>query len=240
MHSNTPIGYGQDDIGTRTLEHIESAQKYNQWISQKISPYLGKTNLELGAGTGTISNCLLGHEGSFYLTEASATCRNALRARFEKTQNISVKDDDYFTINEKVDCIYSSNVLEHIEDDLGVIKTADQLLNPGGYFVAVVPSHQILFSDFDQQIGHFRRYSGSDIKRIEQFIIRNTSLKLISSRTFNPVGAVGWFVKMRLLKQKQVQATDLKLMEYLIPFLKVLDLVNLGFGQSRVLVIQKS
>lgn len=52
------IAYQELGVGVTTLESIEEEIRYNQWICSRIIPYLGNSNLELGAGMGAISNLL--------------------------------------------------------------------------------------------------------------------------------------------------------------------------------------
>jgi SAM-dependent methyltransferase len=62
------------------------------------------------------------------------------------------------------DAIYSSNVLEHIEDDSKILKQLFDALNPGGVIGIYVPAHPMLYSTMDEQIGHFRRYTRGELK----------------------------------------------------------------------------
>ena len=39
-------------------------------------------------------------------------------------------------------------------------------LKKGGYLLINVPAFQFLYSDFDKDIGHFRRYSKKDITNL--------------------------------------------------------------------------
>ena len=55
--------------------------------------------------------------------------------------------------------IYTSNVLEHIQDDSEILIELYGKLSPGGLIGIYVPAHQFLFSTMDEQIGHVRRYS---------------------------------------------------------------------------------
>ena len=50
------------------------------------------------------------------------------------------------------------NVLEHIEKDKEEINNSLKILNKNGMLIILVPAHQKLFSKFDKEIGHFRRY----------------------------------------------------------------------------------
>lgn len=233
------ITYLSDGLGTGVLETIDDAYNYNSWIVSKIKPWLGKKNLEFGAGTGTISE-IVSKSVAVDLSEISSDCKKILKDRFKNNENANVIDQDFLSIDGSYDCIYSSNVLEHIEDDFSFLMQAYKLLDIGGYFVAIVPGHQFLMTDFDKSIGHFRRY---DKKRINKFVTmlseQNIGFKLLKYRHYNPIGAIGWFFKMKLLKQKTVKYSDVMMMEKLIPFLSKFDLINFGFGKNVLFVFQK-
>lgn len=64
------------------------------------------------------------------------------------------------------DCILYIDVLEHIEDDIAEIREAAKRLKSGGILLVASPAHQFLYSPFDAQIGHYRRYSRRSIKRV--------------------------------------------------------------------------
>jgi SAM-dependent methyltransferase len=63
-------------------------------------------------------------------------------------------------------CILYIDVLEHIDDDHLQIRTAAQLVRPGGYIVVLSPAHQWLFSEFDKSIGHRRRYNKQSLGKM--------------------------------------------------------------------------
>jgi glycosyltransferase involved in cell wall biosynthesis len=54
--------------------------------------------------------------------------------------------------------IFAFEVLEHVEDDRGLLAQAFDLLVPGGRMLASVPAHQHRFSVVDELVGHVRRY----------------------------------------------------------------------------------
>jgi glycosyltransferase involved in cell wall biosynthesis len=54
--------------------------------------------------------------------------------------------------------ILAFEVLEHVEDDRGLLAQAFRLLAPGGRMLASVPAHQHRFSVVDELVGHVRRY----------------------------------------------------------------------------------
>jgi hypothetical protein len=51
------------------------------------------------------------------------------------------------------------DVVEHIEDDTAFLKHLYDLLEPSGMLYLTVPALNILWSDFDDYAGHFKRYS---------------------------------------------------------------------------------
>jgi len=62
-----------------------------------------------------------------------------------------------------VDVLVMLNVFEHIEDDLGAMKKAFNLLKPGGALIVEVPACPSLYSAYDKELRHFRRYSAAEL-----------------------------------------------------------------------------
>lgn len=63
------------------------------------------------------------------------------------------------------DGIVLLNVLEHIEDDEAALRQICRMLRPRGVVVIEVPAGPNLYDSFDQLVGHFRRYSMSELLR---------------------------------------------------------------------------
>jgi SAM-dependent methyltransferase len=63
-----------------------------------------------------------------------------------------------------IDVLIMLNVLEHIEDDVGALKKAFDLLKPGGHLVVEVPASPFLYDAYDAALHHFRRYSASELR----------------------------------------------------------------------------
>jgi SAM-dependent methyltransferase len=49
-------------------------------------------------------------------------------------------------------------VLEHIADDAAAVAELYRCLRPGGRLLVYVPAFQVLYSQMDTHVGHFRRY----------------------------------------------------------------------------------
>ena len=62
-----------------------------------------------------------------------------------------------------IDVLIMLNVLEHIEDDIGALTKAYELLKPGGSMIIEVPACPFLYDAYDSELQHFRRYSANEL-----------------------------------------------------------------------------
>ena len=60
------------------------------------------------------------------------------------------------------------DVLEHVEDDAGLLLKLASALTPGAYCLLTVPADMRLWSPADEAYGHFRRYDRQGLERIFQ------------------------------------------------------------------------
>ncbi len=59
-----------------------------------------------------------------------------------------------------------TDVLEHVEDDERVIRECLRVLKPGGVLLITVPALRWLYGEHDRALGHFRRYSRTELRRL--------------------------------------------------------------------------
>ncbi len=59
--------------------------------------------------------------------------------------------------------VMAFEVLEHVEDDEGLLSEIARVLQPGGLFVMSVPVHASKWSPLDMACGHVRRYEPSEL-----------------------------------------------------------------------------
>ena len=236
-----PWHYGDGMLCTRTLEMLHEAVRYNAWVFSWIEPFLGASNVEIGAGHGTLTEHAL-ERHAVLVTEPATSGQRELAARFLGHPNLLGIHDDFLTLEAtgKVDCVYSANVLEHVADDIMMLEHAARVLRPGGRFVAVVPAGLWLYSRLDALAGHYRRYTRADRIRLEvELAQRGIPLELVSFSHRNPVGALGWFSRMRLLGLDHIDRGDVRRVEALVPWLRHLDRFESPFGQSLVIGLKR-
>lgn len=56
------------------------------------------------------------------------------------------------------------DVLEHLEDPVGVLRHVSDVLEPGGGVIATVPAYPWLFGEWDKRLGHYRRYTARTLR----------------------------------------------------------------------------
>lgn len=82
---------------------------------------------------------------------------------------LSEKIKVYSSLNEiegELDGIFLIDVLEHIEDDMQILKQLYDKLKKNGRLFIYVPARMELYSAFDKSIGHYRRYSKKKLRKI--------------------------------------------------------------------------
>lgn len=65
------------------------------------------------------------------------------------------------------DVICALDVIEHVQDDVGLLRRLrDEHARPGTVAVVTVPAHQRLYGPHDLALGHYRRYSRSQLESV--------------------------------------------------------------------------
>jgi cyclopropane fatty-acyl-phospholipid synthase-like methyltransferase len=209
------------DAGARTLEMLEGADRYNRWIFERIRPDFGRRVLEIGCGTGTITQFLVDRDLVVGVDVSPEYVREAAE-RFRTRANVVIRLHDITESIEELrqyrfDSAVSANVFEHIPDDAKAMAAVYALLELEGTFNLLVPSHPYLMSPFDRSIGHYRRYTMSELRRK----LESAGFRVDAIRRSNPIGAIGWAVNNCLLRRRRLGGVAIY--DRLVPALSWLD-----------------
>lgn len=235
------FGSNYADPGKVALDALEQAPRFNQWMYQSIKPYLGQRLAELGAGRGNLSKLLRRH-GHLLVTDYRTDYLGELCERWDHLEHLQVArldmtaPADYDVLRQfNPDTIVCLNVLEHIEDDCAVLRALHKFLPGGCRLVFLVPYNPGLFSEFDRQIGHFRRYRNGELEG------KMTDVGFVVEHQFffNKVGVIAWWVGNKLSGQRTIAGWQLKLYNILTPLFRRLDRVLPMTGLSTVVVAHR-
>lgn len=226
---------------TATLNQLSEINRYNRWIYDQFAAALGPRILEVGSGTGNITQFLLAGNRDVVATDVLPQYRQELAARFAAHPHLQIRafDLDHAAPAEfraaPFDSVVCLNVLEHIEDDLFALQQMRDVLQPGGQLALLVPAHQFLYGAFDEAVGHFRRYGKEQLRaRLQQAGFTLQSLKF-----FNIAATLPWFINGRLLRRPYLPNEQVTLADKLVPLLKLERFLGPPFGISLIAIAQK-
>lgn len=226
---------------TATLNQLAELDAYNYWLYEQIAGAVGRSVLEVGSGTGNITQFLCAGGTQVTATDVVPAYRSELQRLFGDHSNVSIGKFDLMAkaepemIANPFDTVVCLNVLEHIEDDLFALEQMRDVLQPGGKLALLVPSHQFLYGEFDRAVGHFRRYSKQElVGKLKQVGFNVTETKFFSLLAMLP-----WFVNGRLLKRDYLPAGQASLANKLVPLLRLEKLIGPPCGLSLIAIAQK-
>jgi SAM-dependent methyltransferase len=232
----TPETAPLDGAGFETLEVMREAPQYNAWQYSRIAPYVGRRVCEIGSGIGNMSARLLSTDrevavltdtDDYYLSVLRQTFASSPRVFVERLTLPDARAGERFRRYE-LDTVVALNVIEHIEDDAGAIRTIADLLRPGGRFVMLVPALPALHGTLDQELGHYRRYTARSVADR----LRSGGFKVDRIFYFNLVGALGWWLNAKVLRRRRIPLRDLRRFDALVPLLRHEAHIRLPLGQS--------
>lgn len=132
--------------------------------------------VEIGPGSGEITELLL-HEGwTGYAFEIDAETSSRLQKRFAPnvmSGQLTVVNLDFLTTpvlsrDKRVDVVISCMVMEHMDDaaESAYLLQAGRWLNEGGLLIGLVPASWAHWGIEDEIAGHCRRYTRNSIRTL--------------------------------------------------------------------------
>lgn len=220
-----------------SLESLDDALNYRDWIVDLATPFLGQRLLEIGAGHGTFTE-RFAETGAVVAVEPGSDAAARLSERFVGDKRVTtvagVASD---VVEDGFDAAVMINVLEHIEDEAAVLGDLRERLTADGRLVLWVPAFITLFSDFDRRLGHHRRYRRPELEQL----VEAHGFRVATSRYVNLPGWFSWLLMVRLLNIEPTNPTTIRLFDRrIVPVVRWLeDRIRPPFGQSIFLVAQR-
>ena len=148
-------------VGIEVLDLMSYAKNYNAFIKNLIRNLIesGPANIivDFGAGKGE------------FLPEKRGDQKICA---IEPDEVLSKKISDRVEVREleefedcSIDCLYSINVLEHINNDVEVLEKIFSKTKEDGRLLLYVPAFNFLWTELDGAVGHCRRYTKKKLER---------------------------------------------------------------------------
>jgi SAM-dependent methyltransferase len=142
--------------GKENLDVMHLAIKYNQEIFDFFSRDVNKNIkiLDFGAGFGEFCNRF---DNNVEAVEIDVSMHTAIKCRTYQSLD---------EVDRKFDLIFSSNVLEHIENDKKIVEQFYEKLNKDGRVRMFLPAKMSIYSKMDEVVGHYRRYEKESLIKL--------------------------------------------------------------------------
>jgi len=176
-------------------------------IANTVQRYLrpGSEIIDFGSGSGVIARHLVDLGFKVLAADISVPALAACRQRGLNTLDLN----NDWPAPAIADCVLACDVLEHVEDDLGLLRKLKLTLRPAGLLIAAVPAYDFLWSGEDYISNHVRRYTRSLLQRR----VHKAGFFIERSSYFNtlllPLIALVLFYK-RLFRPRDMYVSDIQ------------------------------
>ncbi|MBI5071155.1 MAG: glycosyltransferase [Deltaproteobacteria bacterium] len=216
--------YREDEFGSHTLARLARAPRFNDWIADEVRPLCGRTVLEIGSGTGSLTTRLIPRH-RYLATDINPQYLERLRTLrpdrpYLETCLTDVTRPETFPPAEGgFDTVVCINVIEHVEDDRGALRNLRAMLTSGGRAVILVPRGPRLMGTLDEVLGHKRRYTRDSLTAAA----RDAGFRVVLMRPLNRIGTLAWWLNGKVLRRRTFGLLQIHLLNLLTPLFRLVD-----------------
>jgi hypothetical protein len=227
---------GDRQIQCDVLVALSECRNHRKWFAGFARPFLGDHPIEIGSGLGDYALQWIPHVRRFTATEADPDLFAELKEQMAEHPNVTVAQIMLPTSDRAShSCLISYNVLEHIDDHVGALRSMSGLVQSGGYIVLVCPAFPFAMSPVDIATGHVRRYT----KRSMRKALTDAGLEVVSVTYANSLGLICYYAFTSLLRKQPSTGGTMTIYDRLVvPVVRTIERVigHPPFGQSVVAV----
>jgi 2-polyprenyl-3-methyl-5-hydroxy-6-metoxy-1,4-benzoquinol methylase len=229
------------------LQSMQTLETYYRWSYDLFKPFIGRRILDAGCGLGNFT-AIITKKNAEYILAVDSSPRNiqVLKDRFKdlaivEIAQVDLETDNDFFRGKQIDTIVCLDMLEHVYDDIALLKSFFKIMQTGGHLLVKVPTCKWLYGSIDLTSGHYRRYTPEELRVKAESVGWET----IKANYMNIAGVIPYWVKSCVLKKgvtfsRTFRPWQLKVVGGMVPILKILDkIIGPPIGQSAVLIARK-
>jgi hypothetical protein len=190
---------GDRQVQCDVLVALSECRNHRRWFAGFAKPYLGDHPVEIGSGLGDYAREWIPLVGRFTATDADEAMVVGLKREMAAYPSVDVRQIWLpTTATGGHSCLISYNVLEHIEDHIGALRSMAGLVRAGGYIVLVCPAFPFAMSPVDVATGHVRRYTRGSMTAA----LAAAGLDVVDVRYANSLGLICYYAFTSVLRRQ--------------------------------------
>lgn len=163
--------------------------------------------LEMGCGSGANLRFLSSHSSNFQkLVGVDTALTDQVIEGLNLPDNITTVSCASKAPSADYDLLLAMDVLEHVEDDRETLNQWLEQIREKGYVFLTVPAFQSLWSQHDEILGHYRRYTKKDVISLTHSVGLKT---IYCSYAFGYLVPPAYLIRKILRRGKKTVSTDL-------------------------------
>lgn len=219
------------------LKYFDKAQNFRNYQQHLIKKYINGTVAEVGPGNGINAKMYKKYCDKLHLFEPTKKLSIHLKKKFESEVKIKVFNKRFKTSKSYYNSIIYLDVIEHIKDHKLEIINAYDSLKKNGHLIINVPAFQFLYSQFDKDVDHIKRFKKNDFEKI----LKKKKVENLNMFYYDSIGFCLSLVSRIFTKDyKSNFGLKIKFWNKLIILSKILDIILLySVGKSLAVIVKK-
>ncbi|MHC1581330.1 MAG: glycosyltransferase, partial [Methanopyraceae archaeon] len=233
--------YQEDEYGSNILVSMAGVPNVNRWMADAVRPHVGARVLEIGSGIGNLARHILPRD-RYTASDINPHYLDYLQNFAEGRPYLEVREldlakpDDFAALEPGHDTVICLNVLEHVADDAGALRSLHKALEPEGRLVLRVPQGPGVFGTLDEALGHHRRYTREGLQRL----LEESGFRVEEMLDFNRATLPAWWFNGKVLGRRHFGRVQLKAVNLLTWLFRPLDRVLPWHGTSLIAIGRKA
>ncbi len=218
------------------LKYFDNSKNFRNYQIHLIKKFISGYIAEVGPGNGSNLKSYIYKIKKADLFEPSKNLFNKLKKKFKKNKKVKCYNSSFKSKN-KYNAVLYLDVLEHIKNDKKEILNSLKKIKKNGYLIINVPAFSHLYSNFDKDVGHYRRYNIGNFNKI----LKGLSYSNVEFKYYDVIGYfLSLLSKLILSDYKKNFESKIKFWDSLIWLSRLMDkFLYFNLGKSLLIIIKK-